>query len=98
MYPECEDSTSDNSNLQSSNITTDNYKSLEELPKNLTDSGTCTSTNTTLCALCWRDFPALHCVFQARILSMVATLKFYLTPDLKLPWRHSSLLAVRATN
>ena len=71
-----------------------------------------TTTDQFLNALCYKDFPALHCAqakltvkakdkkldvfFQSRITAMVATLNFYLDPELSYSWQESSVLAAKA--
>ena len=71
-----------------------------------------TATDRILNKLCYKDFPALRCArdrltvkakdkkldvfFRGRITAMVATLNFYLDPELFYAWRESSLLAAKA--
>jgi hypothetical protein len=71
-----------------------------------------TTTDQTLNRLSHKDFPSLRCArakvtvkakdknfdvfFRSRITAMVATLKFYLDPELSYSWRESSVLAAKA--
>ena len=71
-----------------------------------------TATDQILNGLCYKDFPGLRCsrdkltvkakdkkldvFFRGRITAMVATLNFYLDPELSYTWKESSILAAKA--
>jgi len=71
-----------------------------------------TTTDQFLNGLCYKDFPALrrarakltvkakdktlNVFFRSRITAMVATLNFYLDPELSYSWQESSVLAAKA--
>ncbi|KIJ42626.1 hypothetical protein M422DRAFT_254069 [Sphaerobolus stellatus SS14] len=84
----------------------------KELLRAFNENDHSTQEDDALSGLCWKDFPALQnaktqlsekakdkkldVVFRARITAMVATLNFYLLPDLQFTWRQASYLAARA--
>ena len=80
--------------------------------RRLQDNSPETVTDQYLNGLCYRDFPALRraqarlsvkakdkkldVFFRGRITAMVATLNFYLDPELSYSWQESSVLAAKA--
>ncbi|GJJ11346.1 hypothetical protein Clacol_005578 [Clathrus columnatus] len=85
---------------------------LEELLHTVQDLQPLSAEDLALSKLSWKEFPALEevkqklsikskdkkldVIFRTQLFAMIATLNFYLAPDLTFTWREASLLAAKA--